>query len=299
MTYLLYHILRGFTWLNHFLPLRVHYAFSDFLFFLVYRVFGYRRKVVQTNLANAFPEKTEQERKKIERQFYRHFCDSFIETLYFSQISPSRIKKRMKFLNPELAEKYLDEGRQVIVSMGHHNNWEWMCSWGLHTKTEFYVVYKPLHNKSIDRFYYKLRSRFNAIPLEKNKTFRQLVSDKNENKVAAAGFLNDQTPKKNEIQYWTTFLNQETPILLGTEKIAKKVDAVVLGAHMQKQKRGHYTLTFHLITDKPKETAQYEITEKHTRFLEQIIKDEPAYWLWSHRRWKHKREPENTESTGK
>ena len=294
MAYLLYHILRGFTWLTHFLPLRVHYAFSDFLYFVVYHVFGYRRKVVRTNLSNAFPEKSDDERRKIERGFYRHFCDSFIETLYFSQISPARIKKRMKFLNPELAEKYLDAGRQVIVSMGHHNNWEWMCSWGLHTKSEFYVVYKTLHNKSIDRFYHKLRSRFNAIPLEKNKTFRQLVSDRKQNKITAVGFLNDQTPKKNEIQYWTTFLNQETPILLGTEKIAKKIDAVVLGAHMQKQKRGHYTLTFHLITDKPKETETFEITEKHTRFLEQIIRDEPAYWLWSHRRWKHKREPEQT-----
>lgn len=299
MTYFLYYLLRSFTWLTHFLPLRVQYAFSDFLFILVFHVFGYRRKVVQTNLANAFPEKTIEERHKIEREFYRHFCDSFIETLYFTFISVHRIQRRMKFLNPELPNQYLKDGRHVLVSLGHHNNWEWMCSWGLQSLAKFYVVYKPLHNKSIDRFYHKLRSRFGAIPLDKNKTFRQLVADGSKDTPTISGFLNDQTPKKNEIQYWTTFLNQETPILLGTEKIAKKLDAVVLGAHMQKQKRGHYTLTFHLITDKPKETAQYEITEKHTRFLEQIIKNEPAYWLWSHRRWKHKREPEKPESTGK
>ncbi|GET30081.1 lysophospholipid acyltransferase family protein [Prolixibacter sp. SD074] len=299
MDYLLYHILRGFTWLNHFLPLRIHYAFSDFLYFLVYHVFGYRRKVVRTNLANAFPEKTVRERKTIERRFYQHFCDSFIETLYFSQISPARIKKRMKFLNPELPNQYLKDGRHVLVSLGHHNNWEWMCSWGLQTQGKFYVIYKPLHNKSIDRFYHKLRGRFGAIPLDKNKTFRQLMADSSKGTPTISGFLNDQAPRKNEIQYWTTFLNQETPILLGTEKIAKKLNAVVLGAHMQKQKRGHYTLTFHLITDKPKETKQYEITEKHTRFLEQIIKDEPAYWLWSHRRWKHKREPEQSATPAK
>lgn len=299
MDYLLYYILRGFTWLTHFLPLRVQYVFSDFLFFVIYHVFGYRRKVVQTNLANAFPEKNDKERRKIERGFYRHFCDGFIETLYFAFISSNRIRRRMKFLNPELPNKYLKEGRHVLVSLGHHNNWEWMCSWGLYTQSKFYVVYKPLHNKNIDRFYHKLRSRFGAIPLDKNKTFRQLMADGVEGIPTISGFLNDQTPKKNEIQYWTTFLNQETPILLGTEKIAKKLDAVVLGGHMRKVKRGYYEVTFEVLTDTPNKCAPFEITEKHTRFLEQIIKDEPAYWLWSHRRWKHKREPEQSATSAK
>jgi len=299
MDYLLYYILRGFTWLTHFLPLRVQYVFSDFLFFLIYHVFGYRRKVVQTNLANAFPEKSDKERRKIERGFYRHFCDSFIETLYFNYISPEEINKRVKYLNPHVADEYMKDGRHILVSVGHYNNWEWMCGWRLNEKLPFYVVYKPLHNKNVDRFYYNLRSRFNAIPLEKNKTFRQLVGDARQNKSSLSVFLNDQTPKKNEIQYWTTFLNQETPILLGTEKIAKKLDAVVMGGHMRKVKRGYYEVTFEVLTDTPNECAPFEITEKHTRFLEQIIKDEPEYWLWSHRRWKHKREPEKTESSVK
>ena len=285
-----YYLLRAFTWIIQLFPLRFHYILSDFNFLVVYYIVRYRRDVVRMNLTNSFPEKSNDEINQIARKFYHHFCDSFIETLYFDRISEKEIKKRLTLLNQELVEKYLAEGRPVVLALGHYNNWEWNCSWPLNSKYKCYVIYKKLTNKSFDLFYYNMRARFGIVPLERADTYRQLIADLNNNDNAVSAFLMDQTPRIHDIQFWTTFLNQDTPVLTGTEKVARKLDAVVLFCHIRKLKRGYNRLELSVIAEHAKDTVQFEITEKATRMIEEVIIQRPELWLWSHKRWKHKRE---------
>jgi KDO2-lipid IV(A) lauroyltransferase len=285
-----YYLLRSFTWIIQLFPLRFHYVLSDLIFLLVYYVVRYRRKVVYTNLRNSFPEKSKKEISQIAGKFYHQFCDSFIETLYFDRISEKEIKKRLTLLNQEILEKFLAEGRPVILALGHYNNWEWNCSWPLNSDYKGYVIYKRLTNKSFDLFYYNMRSRFGIVPLERADTYRKLIADQNNGQAFASAFLMDQTPRKHEIQYWTTFLNQDTPVLTGTEKVARKLDAAVLFCHIRKLKRGYNRLEFSVIVEHAKDTEPFEITEKATRMIENMIIQRPELWLWSHKRWKHRRE---------
>ena len=285
-----YYLLRALTWIVQLFPLWFHYILSDGIFYIVYYVVRYRRKVVTTNLSNSFPEKSKREIRDIAKKFYHQFCDSFIETLYFDRVSEQEIKKRLTILNQEVLEKFLEEGRAVILALGHYNNWEWNCSWPLNSEFKGYVIYKRLTNKSFDLFYYNMRARFGIKPLERADTYRQLIADQNNSKASASAFLMDQTPRKHEIQYWTNFLNQDTPVLTGTEKVARKLDAAVLFCHIRKLKRGYNRLEFSVIAENAKETVPFEITEKATRMIEGVIIERPELWLWSHKRWKHRRE---------
>ena len=284
-----YYLLRATTWIVHVIPLRLNYIFSDFLFLIIYYVVQYRRNIVNINLSNSFLEKSKSERKLIEKKFYHHLCDTFIETLYYDRISIEESKARVKFLNSELPNYYMDKGRQVVVYLGHYNNWEWFVNLPLFTKHRFYAIYKKLRSKAFGRFYNNLRSKFGAIPLERADTFRQLMDDKQKGIPNLSAFIFDQTPRVNENKYWTTFLNQDTAVIVGSEKVARKLNAVVLYALTRKIKRGYYDVEYFLITENAKETDKFEITEKCTRFLEKVIRENPEYWLWSHKRWKHKK----------
>jgi len=285
-----YFLLRTITWIFQVFPLRINYLFSYLFFILAYHVFRYRRIVVNKNLANSFPDKTQKERDRIARKFYQHFCDTVIETLYFDRISVTEGKNCVKYLNPELPNSYLDQGRDVIGFLGHYNNWEWFCNWPLYSKHRFYPIYKKLRNKTFQSFYLNLRSRFGAIPLERAATFRQLVSDHQKGIPTMSAFLFDQTPRMYDIHHWVTFLNQDTPVILGAEKVAQKLDAVVLFLKSTKIKSGYYEAEFQLVTDHAAACPKFEITDKCTRLLELQIINHPEYWLWSHKRWKHKRE---------
>lgn len=285
-----YFLLRTTTWIIQLFPLRLTYLFADLLFILGYHVIRYRRSVVKENLANSFPEKTQKERELIAKKFYKHFSDSFVETLYFDRISAREGKNCVKFLNPELLNEYLDHGRQVLTFFGHYNNWEWFCNLPLYTTYRTYAVYKKLKNNNFERFYLNLRSRFGAIPLERAATFRQLVNDHQKGIPSMSAILFDQTPRTYEIHHWVTFLNQDTPVVLGAEKIAQKLDTVVLFLSSRKTKRGHYEADFQLVTDHAGACSKFEIIDKCTSMLEQQIIENPEFWLWSHKRWKHKRE---------
>ena len=284
-----YNLIKAITWIIQLFPLRVHYLVSDLLFILAYHILRYRRSVVAENLANSFPEKTQKERKSIAKKFYKHFCDSFVETLYFDRISVTEGKNCVEFLNPELLNSYLDQGRQVLTYFGHYNNWEWFCNLPLYTTHRTYAVYKKLKNNIFERFYMNLRSRFGSIPLERAATFRQLVNDHQKGIPSMSAILFDQTPRAYEIHHWVTFLNQDTPVVLGAEKIAQKLDTVVLFLYSRKIKRGHYETEFQLVTEHAGVCPKFEITDKCTLLLEQQIINQPEFWLWSHKRWKHKR----------
>lgn len=289
MDKIVYSLLRASSWVIHVLPMRINYIISDFFFLITYYIVQYRRNVVRSNLQNSFPEKSIKERKLIEKRFYHHFCDTFIETFYYDRISFEEAKERVKYLNPDLPNQYMDQGRPVVVCLGHYCNWEWFSNWPLYTTHRFYAIYKKLRSKAFGLFFYNLRSRLGAIPLERADTFRQLMDDSRKGIPNFSSFIFDQTPRINEIQYWTNFLNQDTAVVVGAEKVARKLNAVMLTVHPRKIKRGYYEVEYFLVTENAKDTAKFEITEKCTRFLENIIRENPEYWLWSHKRWKHKK----------
>lgn len=276
-----------------FLPLRVLFVLSDINFFFIYYVFGYRKKTVRENLRNSFPDKAEKELKKIELKFYRHFCDLFVEIYYSLFVSNRRLKKMVSFKNIDLVNDFYEKGKSVIVTGGHYGNWELLNLLSLYVKHTVIGAYKPINNKYFENFINKSRERFGALPVPMHDVARMALKMSREGKPFFLGLISDQTPVKGDIRYWTTFLNQDTPIFLGTEKIAVKANQPVLFCSMRKVKRGRYEVELEVLTENPKETKQYEITEMHVKALELLIQEKPEYWLWSHRRWKHKRENAN------
>ncbi len=293
MIKILSYIVYGFVRLISYLPFSILYIFSDIVYLFINYILRYRRKIVTSNLRNSFPEKSEKEINAIRKEFYSHFCDTFIETIKLWTISEEEIRKRCKFLNPEIFDTYKASGKSIITVLGHYGNWEWLTSFAVWKDAYYLPIYKPLHNKVFDKMFLRIRARFGAKPVAKDDTLRTMISYRNQNKYTATVFIGDQTPNKANLNYWTKFLNQDTPVLLGTERIAKKLDQVIVFIHMKKVKRGYYEVNLIPLFDNPKETAEFEITEKHTRVLEKIIQEDPAYWLWSHRRWKHKKEDSN------
>jgi Kdo2-lipid IVA lauroyltransferase/acyltransferase len=286
----LFHILNFPLWLFTLLPLRILYLLSDFFFILIYYVAGYRKKVVFLNLKNSFPEKSHHEIKKIAKSFYHHLCDYFIESLYIYNMSLKEINKRVVYKNPELLNGLYQQNRSAIAIMGHYGNWEWLFALPLHVNFEVYAIYSRLNNRYYDELFKRTRGKCGIKLIPMKTAYKDLISATNKKIQTLTYFLSDQRPVWSSIRYWTTFLNQETPVLLGGEAIAKKLNQPVVYAEIQKIKRGYYEVYFRLITENPKETAEFEITEAHTRILEEIIRKKPDYWLWSHKRWKFKRE---------
>ncbi|MEG2278013.1 MAG: lipid A biosynthesis acyltransferase, partial [Odoribacter sp.] len=255
LTFVLSYVGYGLLWSVSFLPLPVMYLITDFFFLLLFFVIRYRRKVVNTNLANAFPEKTEQERRLIARRYYHHLCDTFAEFYKLWHISEAEIKRRCVMVNMDIPHRYFAEGRSIIACSGHYGNWEMMYSYKLWEKDiELVPIYKPIRNKVLDRMTFSIRSRFGAHPLAKLDTLRVMLRNKDEGKVAMTGFIGDQTPNKANLNFWMDFLNQDTPILEGTEKIARKLNQPVVFVNMRKVKRGYYQAEFYDICSEPKAT---------------------------------------------
>jgi len=272
-----------------FMPLRWLYGISDIMYLTIYKIIGYRVDVVKKNLKNSFPQKTESELLEIERKFYRHFCDLFVEQFYILHANAKKAKRLCSFKNLEQLDRYYNENKSIVVAGGHYGNWELYGLFGLFLKHQVFGAYKPLANKYFESFVNASRERFGALAVPMRDTPRTAMQFAREGKLFFLGLIADQTPAKGEIRYWTTFLNQDTPVFLGTEKIAKKLNQPVFFCNMRKLKRGFYEVELELLTDKPAETKPYEITEMHVRALERLINEAPEYWLWSHRRWKHSR----------
>ncbi|MEG0992419.1 MAG: lysophospholipid acyltransferase family protein [Bacteroidales bacterium] len=291
----LFNILKYSLYLWALLPLRVLYVLSDLLYFPLYYVMGYRKKVVRRNLKNSFPEKSEKERRTIEKQFYHHFCDYVVETIKLMHISDREMKRRFRFTNSEVIHELASDGKSIFLMMGHYCNWEWVPSITRWVPDQLLMaqIYRPLSNKAADKFFLKLRSRFGSVGIAKNDTLRDIIRYRKAGKQMMIGFIADQTPSKNNLHYWTTFLNQDTPCLTGAEKIARKIDAHVYFLDVQKVKRGYYEATFREIAVNSPETAEFEITEKYMRMMEETILRAPQYWLWTHKRWKHNRTTQN------
>jgi Kdo2-lipid IVA lauroyltransferase/acyltransferase len=288
-----YYIFYGINWVITLLPLSVLYIFSDFLYLVLYYFPSYRRKVVANNLKNSFPDKSEKEIKCIEKKFYKHLADLFIETFKLTHISKEQMMKQFTVSNLEIIDRLLDEKRDTIAVLGHYNNWEWLTALPLYTKYKSVSIYKPLQNKFFDRFINNLRSKNGMVLTPMSNIIREIINDRKNNINTISAFISDQTPIKTEIKFWTTFLNQDTPIYMGTEKVASKYDMAIVFFHIQKIKRGYYNLNIELLFDHTAGLPDHFITETHVKRLEEIIREKPEFWIWSHRRWKHKKPVDN------
>lgn len=282
----------AFIWLLTLLPLQILYLISDVLYLLVYYLIGYRKKVVFTNLRNSFPEKSPKEIKLIAKKFYRNYCALFIECLKSAHCNSDKVVARFNFVNSEILSNHINNNKNVCLVFGHCSNWEWAVGvLGYKNIYNICGIYKAMENKSFDRYFMYLRKTLchDRITLVPHVKATRLIL-KNKDKASTYVFLADQSPAIDEISYWTNFLNQETPVFLGVEKISKLLDAAVVFMDIKFIKRGSYELKFTEITDDPKSMTEFEITEKHVRLLEEGIITQPHNWLWTHKRWKHKRE---------
>jgi KDO2-lipid IV(A) lauroyltransferase len=242
------------------------------------------------NLHNAFPEKSDKEIELIAKKFYRHLCDLIVEIVKLLHISPEEIGKRMKYRgsNPFLEE--FEKKKMVLGVLGHYNNWEWGSALGMKGPYQFASIYKPLTNKYFDKLMAKIRGQFGGELIPMAKTGRVMANYMRDGKLTVFNFIADQAPGRNEIQYWTTFLNQDTPVYLGIEKIALKTHQPVYFGKFIKVKRGYYEAVVEKLCDDCNDLPPHELTERHLKALEAAIIENPEYWLWSHRRWKIKRE---------
>jgi len=272
------------------LPFRVLYFLSDLLFYLIFYLVKYRRKVVQMNLLKSFPDKSKTERYVIEKRFYKHLLDLIFESIKTMSISREQIQKRFVIKNPEVITNYTDSGQSVIAVSGHYGNWEWgTLAFANALNSNVLIVYKPLSNKGFEHLLNRMRARFGAILVPMKQTLRKVIEYKSQTSIVF--LVGDQTPPREESNYFTRFLNQQTAIFLGIEKIALKTNYPIIYFDISKIKRGYYECTFKLLVDLPETKDKYEITNIHTQELENIIRNKPEYWLWSHRRWKFS--PEN------
>ncbi len=264
------------------------YVLSDFLYYLAYYVVGYRRKVVRKNLVNSFPEKTDDEIKKLEKAFYRQFCDQIVEIIKQVSLTKEEMASHMYVENIELVERLRAENRSIVYYLAHIGCWEYVAYFSEATKTDaLYIGYKKLTNEAFDNLMFYLRSKYGGHPVQDTKLLRTLAQLKKEGKRAELGFLADQSPMPDALNYWTNFLNQNTAIIDSIERIARKLDYAVCYFDVRRESRGVYKLEVKLITDDINSTPQNYVTEQYTRLLEETIKKQPECFLWSHNRWKY------------
>lgn len=283
---LIYWLVYGGMWLFSALPFRVLYVLSDFNYLLMYHVGRYRRKVVRENLEKSFPEKTETERLQIERKFYRYLSDYMLEDLKLLHMSAEDLCQRMIYKNTEQYLELTEKYGGIIVMIPHYANYEWLIGMGSVMKPGDVPVqvYKPLKDKYLNELFKQIRSRFGGYNIPKHSTAREIIKLKREGKNMVVGLITDQWPSGD--RYWTTFMGQETAFLNGAERIAKMMNFPVFYCELTKTRRGYCEAEFKLMTEAPKETVEGEITDMFAHELEQTIRREPAYWLWSHKRWK-------------
>ena len=269
-------------------PLGLLYFYSSIVSFLTFHLVRYRRKVVHKNLITAFPDKSAAEIRQIEKGFYRHFSDFIFESIKAISISDKQLLKRTSIKNPELIRQLHAENKNLVVTCGHYNNWEFYAlSLPKLVPYKTYSVYQPLKNTFYDKILLNSRIR-NGMELIKTKELIPFFSKTSDDKRMVI-IVNDQSPTNKEMAYWNTFLNQETGWNSGPERLAKKYDYAVLFGHSKQVKRGYYEVEFTLITDSPRAMGDGEITNAYARILEDLIISNPGYWLWSHKRWKHQR----------
>jgi KDO2-lipid IV(A) lauroyltransferase len=288
MQFLAFAIIYPFIYLLSRLPMRLLYVFSDFLFFLMYNVVGYRKKVVLENLKLAFPEKSEEERKKIGKDFFKHLTDLIMESVKAFSISEKEILKRYTYKNSELVNNFTKQGRSIALVAAHQANWEWSISLPLVLEGNVSGAYTKLGNPYFEKVVRSSREKFGVIGYKTSETVKGMQKNFADKTQGLYILLSDQSPQVHKTFYWSAFFGVNVPMHTGAEMLAKKFNLVVINYVTKKVKRGYYETEFQLITDTPKEFDNYQITDKYIRLTENNIKEQPALYLWSHKRFKHR-----------
>jgi KDO2-lipid IV(A) lauroyltransferase len=288
MQLLAYILLYPLLWLFSILPMRVLFILSDIIYVILYYLIGYRKKVVRHNLRLAFPEKSAEELKVIEKKSFQHFVDIFMEMIKSFTITEKELAKRLCITNPELPDAYFDKNQSVIFLSGHYANWEWV-SFIVETSLKYHmsVVYKKLSNTYFDDLIKRTRNKFGVKFVPAKEFYPEILTNLKNHKIQAYGILADQSPKWEKIKYWGTFMGKEVPIVIGPETIAKKLDLPVFYFRTERIKRGVYQSTFILLEDHSKQAEPHQITNKYILELEKQIRKDPEFYFWTHRRFKH------------
>lgn len=290
MQFVFFLLLYPILWLISILPFRLLYILSDGIYLIIYYVLGYRKKTVRHNLAIALPHLSEKERLKIEKKSFRHLCDMFLEMIKTMSISKKEIEKRFVFTNMDVYFEEEKKGKSIALLCAHYASYEWVISMNHYISFNGYAIYKRIRNKYFDKLVRDIRSKFKAHLITTKQTKNIIENNAKNGVLGIYGFASDQTPRPTENMYWYTFMGIETPIHIGAEVLAKRYDMNVIYLKVKKVKRGYYEGTFEVLTNDVQSVPDFKISEQFIDKVEQQILEAPEFYLWTHKRWKRKRE---------
>lgn len=289
MKYIIYLLLYPILWGISILPFQLLYLFSDFVYVIIYRIIGYRKKTVRGNIALTLPHLSDKERLVIEKKFYHHLCDMFLEMIKTMTISKEEICKRYIFKNFEVYKELENQNKSIAIMCAHYASYEWVVSMNYYTTFQGYGIYKQIKNIHFDKLVHSIRSKFNATLITTKETIPTIITNNKNSKLCTYGFASDQSPKENSAFHWTKFMGIEVPVHTGAEMLAKKYNMNVVFLRTKKVKRGYYEATLEVISENAKEIPNYGITDQFLKLVEKQIYEAPEYYLWTHKRWKHMR----------
>ena len=296
MQLVIYVLLYPILYFISILPFRLLYAFSDFLYLIIYRVFSYRKKVVFDNLKLVYPNKTKKELKQIAKLFYHHLCDMMVESIKSITISAETMRAHFTFKNIELIKELEAKNRSIILMCAHYGSWEWIFILQTYVSHKGYAVYKKLSNPYFDKLFKRIRAKYNSHLITTKETIPTLIQSKQKGELTISGFVSDQSPRIHKTHHWGNFMGIDIPVFTGAEMLAKKLDMSVVFFKVKRLKRGYYETTFELMAENPIEYPDYEITDDFLKRVEKQIHEAPQYYLWTHKRWKHRNKNKTTAS---
>ena len=287
MNALIYYLSFPLLWIISRLPFAVFYLLSDVVCFILYRLIGYRKTVVQGNLKIAFPDLAPAELLQIEKKFYTHLCDLFLEIIKSMGMRKEEMLERFQVKNIEVLKTFEEQNRSIFLVCGHYASWEWMMSLGYHIKHKGYGIYRPITNPYFDALIKRIRSRHDAYMISQKESVSIIKSKESAGELSIYGFASDQSPRPKPLTYWRSFLGVHVPVYNGAERLAIELDVPVVFAKIKRVKRGYYELEFKTLTNQPKSLKKNEITDLFTEWLEAQIKEDPSQYFWTHKRFKY------------
>lgn len=292
MQLVLYLLAYPLLWILSILPFRILYLISDCCFVLVYYIVGYRRRVVRENIKTTLPYLSENQAKEVEKKSYQHLCDMFLEMIKTLSISTSEIEKRFVFTNLDTYKTLEQENKSIALMCAHYASYEWVISMNRHVQFKGYAIYKKINNQYFDNLVKKIRQRFDANLIHIHETAKVIKANEDKNIKGVYGFASDQSPQLRKKNHWDKFMGIEVPIYTGAEQLAKHFDMNVIYLQVVKVKRGYYQATFEVLTKDVTNIKNYDLMRMYLDKVEAQIQQQPEYYLWTHRRWKHKNKKE-------
>ncbi len=288
MQLLVYLLVYPIFWIISRLPFSIIYVISDGVYYLMYYVIGYRKKVVNQNLHLAFPNKSDKELLRIQKKFYSHMCDIFLEIIKTMGMSVAQMNERFKLTNEHVINEYAAQNRSTVLLAGHYASWEWLLALNTRLNPKAFGIYQKIQNKYFEKLIKQIRGRFGTTLIRTSES-RQIISNLVKNKENfVLGIASDQSPMLNRTRHWTEFMGVNVPIHIGGELMCKEHDLIPIFLQVKKTKRGHYSATFKVLTENPRDVPDYEISESFMKGLEESIHEAPEYYFWTHKRWKHR-----------